>query len=325
MEKTGHMSRVLILLILSGLAFSQDMPARPSSPESSATSSPARPSSADPSSANPSSVNPSSANVSEVDAPDAPDHALASLPDLLPARTGKPTLIGGTIHHLDLVRDRLTVRVFGGKEIAMFFDDRSHAYRDGSAIPTNALRNGDRVYVDTVLAGDDLFAQNIRALGQSTGGLSTGQIVDYDAGSGILTLTDALSSRGVRLLVNQDTKILDKDRAVSVAELKPGALISVKFAPERDGRAAAREVSILAVAGSDFYFSGRVAYLDLHNGIIVVVDPRDNKSYEVSLDPTHLPANLNEVHTGASVMVTANFNGTNYVARNILINSEPAK
>src|SRR5882672_9033575 len=50
------------------------------------------------------------------------------LADLLPQARGKSTLIGGTIESLDHVRDRFVVRAFGGRNIAIIFDNRTRVY-----------------------------------------------------------------------------------------------------------------------------------------------------------------------------------------------------
>ena len=53
--------------------------------------------------------------------------------ELLPQPRGQTTLVGGTIRLLDQVRDQVTVRVFGGRDMVVLFDDRTHFFRDGVA------------------------------------------------------------------------------------------------------------------------------------------------------------------------------------------------
>src|SRR5579863_6711421 len=84
----------------------------------------------------------------------------SGLPGLLPQPTGKPTLIGGTIFKIDRVRDQMTLNLFGGGRTRILFDARTHIYRDGVVASPGDLQNGTRVYVDTVLAGVDIFAQS---------------------------------------------------------------------------------------------------------------------------------------------------------------------
>ena len=56
----------------------------------------------------------------------------------------------------------MTLSLFGGGRTRIRFDARTHIYRDGMVAALGDLQNGSRVYVDTVLAGVDIFAENIR-------------------------------------------------------------------------------------------------------------------------------------------------------------------
>jgi hypothetical protein len=40
--------------------------------------------------------------------------------------------------------------------------------------------------------------------------------------------------------------------------------------------------------GIDFTFGGCGFHLDLHLGLLALVDPREQKSYEISFDPTRI-------------------------------------
>ncbi len=66
--------------------------------------------------------------------------------DLLPQAKGPTTLVGGTVRNLDYVRDQVTVRVFGGRDLVVLFDDRTHFYRDGLEGSIRDLQTGVRVY-----------------------------------------------------------------------------------------------------------------------------------------------------------------------------------
>jgi uncharacterized protein YheU (UPF0270 family) len=60
----------------------------------------------------------------------------------------------------------------------------------------------------------------------------------------------------------------------------------------------------------------------LHRALLVVVDPRDNKSYEVSLEKT--PRSVTEtLRQGSNVMVQASFDGKSYQAQDIKVLSQP--
>ena len=50
------------------------------------------------------------------------------LPDLPPVPRAKATLIGGTVERLDRVRERVTVRVFGGGRMSVLYDPRTRVY-----------------------------------------------------------------------------------------------------------------------------------------------------------------------------------------------------
>ena len=71
-------------------------------------------------------------------------------------------------------------------------------------------------------------------------------------------------------------------------------------------------------------FVGNVVFLDLHSGLLALLDPRDNKRYDVSFDAARFPMSR-ELHEGADVTLTADFDGSRYVASAITINSAPDK
>jgi hypothetical protein len=62
----------------------------------------------------------------------------------------------------------------------------------------------------------------------------------------------------------------------------------------------------------------------LHLGQLVLVDPRDEKRYEVFFDSARFPVSR-ELHEGADVTVTADFDGARYVASAIAIHSPSDK
>jgi hypothetical protein len=82
----------------------------------------------------------------------------------------------------------------------------------------------------------------------------------------------------------------------------------------------ASQIAILATSGSSFVFVGNVAVLDLHSGLLVLVDPRDDKRYDVFFDSARFPMSR-EIHEGADVTLTADFEGSRYVARALTINA----
>lgn len=264
--------------------------------------------------------------------------------DLLPQAHGQTTLVGGTIRKLDQVRDTVTVRIFGGRDVVVLFDDRTRFYRDGLAASARELQTGQRVYVDTALAGSDIFARSVRVLTQSPNGQSSGQIQSYDPSTGDLILRDVLSPEPAKFRLAPNAAILRDGHTVSSAELRPGSLVSLKFGPafsREDGRLAGpagpgrpastaigagevREVSILAAPGGTFVFAGRISHLDLHTGLLVLVDPRDLKTYDIHFDPA-MTGIEDRLHEGGDVTVTTSFDGAGYTANSIVVSSVPGK
>jgi hypothetical protein len=184
------------------------------------------------------------------------------------------------------------------------------------------LQNGSRVYVDTVLAGTDIFAQTIRVRTQDATGQSTGQVVSYDSRSGSLVLNDAISPRQLRLRVASTTAVSREGQAASTNDLLAGSLVSVAFLPNPGGQPTASAISILAAPGNKFVFVGRVTHLDLHLGLLVVVDPRDQKNYEVSFDP-NMTGVTDSLHEGATVEAVTQFDGRRYMASTIKVEANP--
>ncbi len=244
--------------------------------------------------------------------------------ELLPQPHGQTTLVGGTIRLLDHVRDQVTVRVFGGRDMVVLFDDRTHFYRDGVAASPGDLQIGERVYLDTAMAGSGIFARSVRILTQSANGQSNGQVQSYDAASGDLVLRDVLAPEPANFRLAPDATVLRDGKPASPSELRPGSLVSLKFSPSAKGPGLVREISILAGPGGTFVFAGRVSHLDLHIGLLVLVDPRDSKSYDIHFDPA-LTGVQDRLHEGGDVTVTTTFDGANYTASSIVVNAVPAK
>jgi hypothetical protein len=240
------------------------------------------------------------------------------LPEIPAVPKGTVSLIGGTIRSLDRVRDRLNIQVFGGGKTVVLFDPRTRVYRNGQKIAARDLQPGERVYVDTMLDGTQIFAKNIRVGGETSVAQTSGQVVEHEPGSSEMLYRDALSPEPIRIILDANSLVKRGDRAVAASEVLPGSLVSVDFRPNGKGQAVVKEISILATPGSTFAFSGRVAHLDLSRGVLVVLDPRDDKSYEVHFDATTLRSNP-DLREGAEVTVNANFDGDRYMARAITV------
>ena len=63
---------------------------------------------------------------------------------------------------MDRVRDVLTIRVFGGGKMKIYFDPRTHILKNGDPVLPSDLHRGDHVSIDTILNNGAVFARNIR-------------------------------------------------------------------------------------------------------------------------------------------------------------------
>ena len=241
------------------------------------------------------------------------------LPDLPKLPNAKASLIGGTVGRLDRVRDQITVQVFGGGKMKISFDPRTHIYHDGAEASLADLHQGDRVYIETILDGSNVFARAIRLKTSTSAGESQGIITSYRADKGELQLRDALSPQEVKIRVTSQTRIVEGDHAASSSKLAPGTLVAIKFGPRQNGDEVAREVSVLAIPGASFTFAGQVTAIDLRLGLLVLASSTDHKTYEIYLDPSvGVDDNL---RPSANVTVLTRFQGNRYVARSITVNS----
>jgi hypothetical protein len=252
----------------------------------------------------------------------------ASGADTLPADpltmpTGKSTVIGGTISAVDPIMDQLTLKVFGGgRPIKILFDERTQVYRDGVKTSLRDLRTNDHASVETMLDGTTVFARSVHMLSRSPEGECQGQVVSYDTGTGELTVSESLSPELIKLRVPAGTAIVRQGQAASapgnsgVSDLVKGTLISATFSSDNKGKGIANRIAILATPGSEISFSGSVTFLDLRSNQFVVAD--NDQSYKIVFDPAAFPAARN-LHEGANVKVTAEFDGSRYVARAITI------
>lgn len=241
------------------------------------------------------------------------------LPDLPPVPKNKATMIGGTIHRLDRVRDQVTLNIFGGGHTTVLFDPRTKVYRGTKEVSIADLHEGERAYLDTILDGSTVFARAIRLAATKASGESQGVVLKYRADRGELTVRDGISPTPIRVFVNGSTKIVEGGRSLQASTLQEGSLVSVTFSPEGTDHDVASEIAILAAPGSRFTFSGQVLHLDLRSGLIVLKSSIDQKTYEIYLDPSSLADD--NLHTGADVTVVANYQNSRYVARNISFNT----
>src|SRR6202049_3711623 len=101
------------------------------------------------------------------------------------------TLMGGTVTNVNEIQNRITVKPFGGEQrLRMDFDMRTHIFLDGQAASGRDLKVGQRVYLDTMLNGSQVFAKSIWIRTGYGNGTARGQILDYDGRTNMLTLRE---------------------------------------------------------------------------------------------------------------------------------------
>ena len=237
-----------------------------------------------------------------------------SLPNVPALPKGRATSVGGSVRSVDHVRDALTIRVFGGRDMKVLFDARTQVYRDGQRSSVRDLRPGDHVSLETMLDGSVVFARSIHMLSESPEGDCHGQVIAFDRSKNELVVRDEISASPIRLRLAADVSVAGKGQETgrTVADLVPGTLISVAFHTD-NGKGTASRITILAAPGSSFVFSGQITFLDLHSGRMGVLDPRDQQRYVVSFDPNKTPIGA-DIREGTDVSVNAAFDGQQYVA-----------
>ena len=235
--------------------------------------------------------------------------------DLPPLPRSKTTLVGGTVHSVDQIRDRLVVQPFGGHTMKIVFDERTHIYRDGVPSTQLVIRKGERVYVDTMLDGTQVFARNIRVVTGSAAADARGQIVSNNPATGQITVQDELSARPVSFRVTPATVVSSGGGKSTVAQLQPGSLVTVKFSPDRRDRDVAQEISVIAAPGSVFTFYGKITYLNMSTRTLAVANESDKRTYDIKFTPAAV--NPEALQQGKQVLVKARFDGTGYTADNI--------
>ena len=241
----------------------------------------------------------------------------ADLAGQLPAPNPKSTVFGGEIRSVDPVRDELTLRTAGMRPMKILFDERTQFYVDGKKMSLRDLRPTDHASVQTALDGTDIFAVSIHILSHSPEGDYQGRVLRYDQDTRKLTVSAPQSREPFTIFVPQGASFSRIGQPAFAAtqsgptDLAPGALVSVKFEAGNAGQGVAKQITILAVPGAAFIFSGTISMLDLAAGSMTLVNPRDNRSYQVFFEPRLFPESRN-LHVGSQVYVTAAYNGVRY-------------
>ena len=244
-----------------------------------------------------------------------------TLPDLPPPPKGKSTILGGEIYRVDPVLDEFVLKVYGEKPMKIFFDERTEVYRDGKRIPLHDLGPATHASVQTMLDGASIFAASVHILSTQPEGEYQGRVLSFDPGNGTLVLTTAPDRPSFRLVVSNQTTFKRVGQSAfsstssGPSDLVPGSLVAVKFNSNNRGQGVATEISVLAAPGAKFIFSGTVSELNVSAGILVVVDPRDNRSYQVSFDPSGQIGQRLQV--GQHVHLSADYDGHKYIATEI--------
>jgi hypothetical protein len=237
--------------------------------------------------------------------------------DLPPLPRAQVTLIGGTVTSLDEVMNQMAFQPFGTKkEMRVHFDTRTRFFRDGAPISQRDVRQGQRVYLDTMLNGDRIFAKTIWIRGAAQEGNTRGQVVRVDTQRSTLIIRDELADQAIKLQVSPTTPVKRGNQQVSLSEVREGALVALTFGPKRE----VQEISLLATPGSVFTFAGQVTHLDLSRRLIAIANRSDNNTYDIYLDAI-APNVTRQLREGLNVNISAVFDGTQYSARSVDIQS----
>jgi hypothetical protein len=247
---------------------------------------------------------------------------------LPPPPRGKSTILGGQIRNVDPVLDQFTLGVVGQRPLKILFDQRTQFFKNGTIVPLRELHPEEHASVQTVLDGGNVYALSIHVLSQMPEGECQGHVANFDAATGTLTVNANLSREPIRLMLRDDTPVVREGQASFTAgaegksDLVSGSLVVVRFEANGKGQAVANHVTVLARPGSSFVFSGKLSSLDMHSGLLVVLDPRDGKTYQISFSPSRI-AGSDSFHTGDQVRVTASFDAGRYTATEITANPSP--
>lgn len=248
-----------------------------------------------------------------------PANGLGSLP---PMPGGMSTIFGGAIGKVDPVLDELQLNVYGERPMKILFDERTQLYRDGQKIPLRELKPVDHASVQTTLDGEKIFAKSIHILSSTPQGQYQGRVLSFDGVSGELKLDASPSPDPFKVKVPGTVRISRTgqatftNEAASLADLRPGSLVEVDFGAQDGKEGVARQITVLAVPGATFAFSGNIITLDIGAGFLTISDPRDQKTYRVAFDRGVL-SNHQDLRTGQKVRITAKYDGSSYMATDI--------
>ncbi|HZC25153.1 MAG TPA: hypothetical protein VE866_17585, partial [Candidatus Binatia bacterium] len=81
-----------------------------------------------------------------------------------------------------------------------------------------------------------------------------------------------------------------------------------------------QKISILALPGTRYVFSGQVVHIDLRTGLLVLNSSTDHKTYEIYLDPSFRPDD--SLQPGSTVTAVTSFQDSRYVTRNLTVQQQ---
>ena len=314
-----HFWRVALVVSLGAMSWAQSSPPGEGSTGKAPTSQLASPKTS------PSAQSPTSSQQQMNSAAERERSGADPLLDLPPLPNGKMTVIGGTVAKLDPVRDRLVLRPFGGKdEMKIAFDLRTQITQNGQRASLKDIKPGSRVYADTMLKGEQVFAKNIRIQGISGQGDARGQVVAYDQQNGVLSLREQVSPEPVRLKVTPRTQVEISRKPATIAELRPGALVVINFAAGTERMGEAQRIQVLANPGESFKFVGKITFVDMRAKHFAIRNQSDGETYDITLGPVPATTARN-LREGQNAIVDAIFNGQTYEARGIEITPSVAQ
>lgn len=265
-----------------------------------------------------------------------PQHAKDPPPDLRsatesgnltvlpPLPGGKSTILGGAIRNVDPVLDQFTLRIYGQRPLKIYFDERTQLFRNGAKVPLRELHPEEHASVQTTLDGGNVFALSIHTLTGAPQGECEGQVQSYDAATRELRVSSKLTPEPIRIQLGEQAQVVREGQQAfvsagsGISDLVSGSLVIVKFETNGKGQAVTNHVTVLARPGSSFVFSGRISSLDMGSGMLMLVDPRDDKMYQIFFHPSAIPGSGN-LHTGDQVRVSAQLADRRYTASEITV------
>ena len=229
---------------------------------------------------------------------------------------GPVSLIGGTVAKLDPIRDRIVVRVFGGRDLTIDFDTRTQILRGSATVSSRELRPGTRIYADTVMIAGRIFAKTVRLEGSRTPGETEGQILEYNPAKQLLRVRDTISQDPVLVRLTSASEIMLRGEPAPKSNLLEGTVVAIRFHASPEGPSEAERVDILAQPGSSYTFTGTIAVVDLHDEHMTLIEPEHQNTFEVALGI--LPReSKSALRTGMQVTVRARFDGHRYQAQSV--------